>query len=147
MNKNLNARGKSFLAGYICCAVMMLFIAWLVIGGILLAKVTGPMAKLSVLKDDYVYSFEASPYNTDYHNEEYKEYNDYANSLINSEDNMVSWFFGMNSMVRVLIMLLCTAPYIILIYIIYEVVSGIKTQKKQKKMEAKYVTRRDLKRD
>lgn len=97
-------------------AITMLVLLWAMLSVGFLAKITGPAVKLFIVKDNYVYSQQyASPNNYDAKDEAYKEYNDYANSLINSEDVVISTFFKADSLQRLAIIGIAIIPFAIIV--------------------------------
>ncbi len=96
--------------------IVLVVLLWTILSIGFLAKITGPAVKLYIVKDNYVYSQQyASPNNYDAKDDAYREYNDYANSLINSEDVVISKFFKADSLQKLLILGVVITPFIIII--------------------------------
>ena len=96
--------------------IVLVVLLWAMLSIGFLAKITGPAVKLYIVKDNYVYSKQyASPNNYDAKDEAYRDYNDYANSLINSEDVVISTFFKADSLQKILILGVAIIPFIIII--------------------------------
>ena len=97
-------------------AITMLVLLWAMLSIGFLAKITGPAVKLFIVKDNYVYSQQhGNPRNYDAKDEAYKEYNDYANSLINSEDVVISTFFKADSLQRLAMIGIAIIPFVIIV--------------------------------
>lgn len=97
-------------------AIVLVVLLWTIFSISFLAKITGPSLKLFIVKDNYVYSQQyASPNNYDAKDDAYREYNDYANSLINSEDVVISTFFKADSLQKLLIFGVVITPFIIIV--------------------------------
>ena len=96
--------------------IVLVVLLWAMLSIGFLAKITGPAVKLYIVKDNYVYSQQhGNPSNYDAKDETYREYNDYANSLINSEDVVISTFFKADSLQKILILGVAIIPFIIII--------------------------------
>ena len=96
--------------------IVLVVLLWAMLSIGFLAKITGPAVKLYIVKDNYVYSQQyASPNNYDAKDEAYREYNDYANSLINSEDVVISTFFKADSLQRLAIIGIAIIPFAIIV--------------------------------
>ena len=97
-------------------AITMLVLLWAMLSVGFLAKITGPAVKLFIVKDNYVYSQQhGNPSNYDAKDNAYREYNDYANSLINSEDVVISTFFKADSLQRLAIIGIAIIPFAIIV--------------------------------
>ena len=96
--------------------IVLVVLLWAMLSIGFLAKITGPAVKLYIVKDNYVYSQQhGNPSNYDAKDEAYREYKDYANSLINSEDVVISTFFKADSLQKILILGVAIIPFIIII--------------------------------
>lgn len=96
--------------------IVLVVLLWAMLSVGFLAKITGPAVKLFIVKDNYVYSQQhGNPSNYDAKDDAYREYNDYANSLINSEDVGISTFFKADSLQKILILGVAIIPFIIII--------------------------------
>lgn len=109
---------------------LVLLVIWLIMGAKFLGKVLGPIGNLCVLKDNYQYAMESNPYNTEYRDEMYKLYNDYATSLVNSSDKQIANFFSQNILVKLLIVCVAILPYVVVIYCIYKKIQAIRLRRK-----------------
>lgn len=97
-------------------AITMLVLLWAMLSVGFLAKITGPSLKLFIVKDNYVYVQQhGNPNNYDAKDKAYKEYNDYANSLINSEDVVISTFFKADSLQKLAMFGVAIIPFIIIV--------------------------------
>lgn len=98
-----------------------LYIGWMLLAGMFIAKVTGPSVNMFILSDNHVYAQENySDSAWEKKDEAFIEYNSYANELINSEDDIVSFFFSQNILVKLVLYASAFAPYVILAMFIYE---------------------------
>mgnify|MGYP004629047307 CR=1 FL=1 len=96
--------------------IVLVVLLWTILSIGFLAKITGPSLKLFIVKDNYVYSQQyASPNNYDVKDDAYREYNDYANSLINSEDVVISTFFKADSLQKLAMFGVAIIPFIIIL--------------------------------
>lgn len=96
--------------------IVLVVLLWTILSIGFLAKITGPAVKLYIVKDNYVYSQQYSnPNNYDAKDKAYEEYNDYANSLVNSKDVVISKFFKADSLQKLLILGVVITPFIIIV--------------------------------
>ena len=96
-------------------AFLMLFVAWTVLSGMFLYKIAGPTLDLIVVKDNYNYSQEyGNPQNWDSKNESYSNYNDYVNSLINSDDAVVSFYAQQSGIIKMVMLLGAIVPFFLI---------------------------------
>lgn len=113
--KNSKRKGKMKLRKDMLTIVLVVLL-WTILSIGFLAKITGPAVKLYIVKDNYVYVQQhGNPNNYDAKDKAYEEYNDYANSLINSEDVVISTFFKVDSLQKLLILGVVITPFIIVI--------------------------------
>ncbi len=109
-----------------------LYIGWMLLAGMFITKVTGPSVKLFVLRDNNAYVQESySDAAWEKKDQAYLDYNSYSNELINSEDDIVSFFFNQNILVQLIVYASAFAPYIILIVFLYD------CHEEDKKMKSK----------
>lgn len=114
-NSKKTRKGKMKLRNDMLTIVLVVLL-WAMLSISFLAKITGPAVKLYIVKDNYVYSQQhGNPSNYDAKDDAYREYNDYANSLINSEDVGISTFFKADSLQKILILGVAIIPFIIII--------------------------------
>ena len=119
--RHLKREVKGFLAA--------MFLVWLVLGGIMLNKVLAPSVKMYFLQDNHVYAQRyVNPSNWEAKDEAYLSYNEYANTLINNEDDIISWFFNLNKIVKLLIIAVSIAPFCISIVYVYNVIENFFTK-------------------
>ena len=96
--------------------IVLVVLLWAMLSIGFLAKITGPAVKLYIVKDNYVYSQQhGNPSNYDAKDDAYREDNDYANSLINSEDVVISTFFKADSLQRLAIIGIAIIPFAIIV--------------------------------
>lgn len=96
-------------------AFLMLFVAWTFFSGMFLYKVAGPTLDLIVVKDNYNYSQEyGNPQNWDSKNESYSNYNDYVNSLINSDDGIVSFYAQQSGALKMAMLFGAFVPFFLI---------------------------------
>ena len=113
--KNSKRKGKMKLRKDMLTIVLVVLL-WTILSIGFLAKITGPAVKLYIVKDNYIYSQQhGNPRNYDAKDEAYKEYNDYANSLINSEDVVISTFFKADSLQRLAMIGIAIIPFVIIV--------------------------------
>lgn len=109
-----------------------LYIGWMLLAGMFIAKVTGPSVKLFVLSDNHMYAQESySDAAWEKKDQAYLEYNSYSNELINNEDDIVNFFFNQNTLVKLVIYASAYVPYIILVIFLYD------CHEEDKKMKSK----------
>jgi hypothetical protein len=127
-------------------AILLLFIIWTVVSGIFISKVAGPTVDLAVARDNYSYVEQyGNPSNWEAKDSTYKSYNELANSMINSNDKVLSTYAKQNGGVKMLMLALAFAPYIIIISFIISCIEEDKKEKKRKylKKRARKVVRNE----
>ena len=118
--------------------LLLLFIMWTIYSGIFLTKVIGPSVELWVLSDNYQYSQEfGNPYNRTGEDETFKEYNDYANSLINSDDEVLSFYAQQAGFVKMALITIALVPFIIIISFVVSAHNEEKARKKAKQLKSR----------
>lgn len=131
--KNVKKVVRRKLRGEVRGFLFALFLMWMVIGGVVISKVTVPSIESFILKDNYVFAMEhGNPSNWEEKDEAFAEYNEHSNKLINSDDKIISTFFQQNGLVKVIIIILAFVPYLITIAFIGSIISEFsKRTKKQ----------------
>lgn len=117
-------------------AFLMLFVAWTVLSGMFLYKVAGPTLDLIVVKDNYNYSQEyGNPQNWDSKNESYSNYNDYVNSLINSDDGIVSFYAQQSGALKMAMLIGAFVPFFLIFKFFVETHEEEKRAKKKRALK------------
>lgn len=118
--------------------LLLLFIMWTIYSGIFLTKVIGPSVELWVLSDNYQYAQEfGNPYNRTGEDETFKEYNDYANSLINSDDEVLSFYAQQAGFVKMALITIALVPFIMIISFVVSAHNEEKARKKAKQLKSR----------
>ena len=137
MEKNIKIR-RRHLKGEVKGFLAAMFLVWLVVGGVILSKVLAPSINMLLLQDNHVYTQHyGNPSNWEAKDEAYLSYNEYANTLVNNEDDIVSWFFNLNKLVKAVVIIICFAPFVVTAFCVYNAVDKfvakqIKRIKRQK---------------
>ena len=120
MAKKKNMRGrKRIKKGAVVCLV--LFLAWLGFGLMFFTKTLIPSVNLFLLEDNYTYINENySPSSWEAKDEAYTQYNDYVNSLIESDDKVVSFYASQGALGKLLLNVVAAAPIVITIIFILD---------------------------
>lgn len=127
MKKGTKTRLKGEVRGFLFC----LFLIWTIVGTMFLVKVTPDLATQFILKDNRQYVEEyGNPSNWESKDEAYLQLVEFNNSLINSEDDVTSFFFSQSGVTKLVILLGAVAPYLIIISFVIKA-SDKKTAKKQ----------------
>lgn len=114
MKKTKRTRRMKLRKGML--AITMLVLLWAILSICFFVKIAAPSLKLFIVKDNYVYSQQyGNPSNYDAKDKAYEEYNDYANSLINSEDVVISTFFKADSLQRLAMIGIAIIPFVIIV--------------------------------
>lgn len=118
--------------------LLLLFIMWTIYSGIFLTKVIGPSVELWVLSDNYQYAQEfGNPYNRTGQDEAFKAYNDYANSLINSDDAVLSFYAQQAGFVKMALITIALVPFIMIISFVVSAHNEEKARKKAKQLKSR----------
>lgn len=130
-NKRMKRGTKRKLKGEVRGFLFCLFLIWTIVGTMFLVKVTPDLATQFLLKDNRQYVEEhGNPSNWESRDEAYIQLVEFNNSLINSEDDVTSFFFSQNGVTKLVILLGAVAPYLIIINFVVKA-SDKKTAKKQ----------------
>ena len=136
VRKNTKGKKVRIIKGRL--ALLMLFIMWTIFSGMFLAKVIGPSVELWVLSDKYQYAQEfGNPYNRTGQDEAFKAYNDYANSLINSDDAVLSFYAQQAGFVKMALITIALVPFIIIISFVVSAHNEEKARKKAKQLKSR----------
>ena len=118
--------------------VLLLLAVWLILGTIVAFKVTTPSVNSWILKDNHVYAQQnGNPSNWEAKDKAFNEYNEYSNSLVNSEDAMIGWFFQQNTLVKLVVYIVSIAPLALIAFAIVEEISEFFTKKSDKDTQLK----------
>ena len=116
--KNIRSR-KRIKKGRVVC--LILFLAWLGFGIVFFTKTLVPSVNMFLLEDNYTYINENySPSNWEAKDEAYNSYNDYVNSLIKSDDKVVSFYASQGALGKMALNIIAFAPIGITILFILE---------------------------
>lgn len=130
-NKRMKRGTKRKLKGEVRGFLFCLFLIWTVVGTMFLVKVTPDLATQFLLKDNRQFIEEhGNPSNWESRDEAYLQLVEFNNSLINSEDDVTSFFFSQNGVTKLVILLGAVAPYLIIICFVVKA-SDKKAAKKQ----------------
>ena len=130
-NKRMKRGSKRKLKGEVRGFLFCLFLIWTIVGTMFLVKVTPDLATQFLLKDNRQFIEEhGNPSNWESRDEAYLQLVEFNNSLINSEDDVTSFFFSQNGVTKLVILLGAVAPYLIIINFVVKA-SDKKTAKKQ----------------
>lgn len=111
MKRGSKRRLKGEVRGFLFC----LFLIWTVVGTMFLVKVTPDLATQFILKDNRQFVEEhGNPSNWEAKDEAYNELVAFNNSLINSEDDVTSFFFAKSGVEKLVILVIAIAPYFII---------------------------------
>ena len=115
--RHLKGEVKGFLAA--------MFLIWLIVGGVILSKVLAPSINMLLLQDNSIYTQKyGNPDNWEAKDEAFASYNEYANTLVNSEDDIINWFFNLNKLVKVIVLVASIAPFVIITFYVYNVIDA-----------------------
>ena len=127
MKRGTKRKLKGEVRGFLFC----LFLIWTIVGTMFLVKVTPDLTTQLLLKDNRQFIEEhGNPSNWESRDEAYLQLVEFNNSLINSEDDVTSFFFSQNGVTKLVILLGAVAPYLIIINFVVKA-SDKKTAKKQ----------------
>ncbi|MBQ8379690.1 MAG: hypothetical protein IJX34_02625 [Clostridia bacterium] len=130
-NKRMKRGTKRKLKGEVRGFLFCLFLIWTIVGTMFLVKVTPDLATQFLLKDNRQFIEEhGNPSNWESRDEAYLQLVEFNNSLINSEDDVTSFFFSQNGVTKLVILLGAVAPYLIIINFVVKA-SDKKNAKKQ----------------
>ena len=130
-NKRMKRGNKRKLKGEVRGFLFCLFLIWTIVGTMFLVKVTPDLATQFLLKDNRQYVEEhGNPSNWESRDEAYIQLVEFNNSLINSEDDVTSFFFSQSGVIKLVILLGAVAPYLIIIGFVVKA-SDKKAAKKQ----------------
>lgn len=130
-NKRMKRGSKRKLKGEVRGFLFCLFLIWTVVGTMFLVKVTPDLATQFLLKDNRQFVEEhGNPSNWESRDEAYLQLVEFNNSLINSEDDVTSFFFSQSGVTKLVILLGAVAPYLIIISFVVKA-SDKKAAKKQ----------------
>ena len=130
-NKRMKRGTKRKLKGEVRGFLFCLFLIWTIVGTMFLVKVTPDLATQFLLKDNRQFIEEhGNPSNWESRDEAYLQLVEFNNSLINSEDDVTSFFFSQNGVTKLVILLGAVAPYLIIIGFVVKA-SDKKAAKKQ----------------
>ena len=114
---------------------MILFLAWLGFGIVFFTKTLVPSVNMFLLEDNYTYINENySPSNWEAKDEAYNSYNDYVNSLIKSDDKVVSFYASQGALGKMALNIIAFAPIGITILFILENSDSQKSTSKKYKV-------------
>lgn len=132
MAKKKNIRGrKKIKKGTV--VILLLFLAWLGFGIVFFYKTLVPSVNMFLLEDNYTYINENySPSSWEAKDEAYTQYNDYVNSLIESDDKVVSFYASQGALGKLLLNVVAAAPIVITIIFILDDSDKKKTTSKKK---------------
>lgn len=132
MAKKKNIRGrKKIKKGPV--VGLIVFLAWLGFGIVFFTKTLIPSVNLFLLEDNYTYINENySPSNWEAKDEAYNSYNDYVNSLIKSDDKVVSFYASQGALGKMALNIIAFAPIGITILFILENSDSTKSTSKKK---------------
>ena len=112
---------------------LVFFLAWLGFGIVFFTKTLIPSVNLFLLEDNYTYINENyNPSNWEAKDEAYTQYNDYVNSLIESDDKVVSFYASQGALGKLLLNVVAAAPIVITIIFILDDSDKKKTTSKKK---------------
>lgn len=130
--KNIRSR-KRIKKGRVVC--LILFLAWLGFGIVFFTKTLVPSVNMFLLEDNYTYINENySPSNWEAKDEAYNSYNDYVNSLIKSDDKVVSFYASQGALGKMALNIIAFAPIGITILFILENSDSQKSTSKKYKV-------------
>ena len=120
MAKKKNIRGgKKIKKGRVVC--LILFLAWLGLGIMFFTKTLVPSINLFLLEENRSYiEKNYSPSNWEAKDEAYTQYNDYVNSLIESDDVIISSYASQGALGKLLFNVVAGAPIAIVIIFILD---------------------------
>ena len=128
--RNIRSRRKIKKGAVVC---LILFLAWLGFGIVFFTKTLIPSVNLFLLEDNYTYINENySPSNWEAKDEAYNSYNDYVNSLIKSDDKVVSFYASQGALGKMALNIIAFAPIGITILFILENSDSTKSTSKKK---------------
>lgn len=135
MAKKKNMRGrKRIKKGAVVCLV--LFLAWLGFGLMFFTKTLVPSINMFLLEDNYTYINENySPSSWEAKDEAYTTYKGYVDSLVESDDKVVSFYASQGALGKLLLNVVAAAPIVItIIFLLDDSNSKKSTSKKAYKV-------------
>lgn len=128
--RNIRSRRKIKKGAVVC---LMLFLAWLGFGLMFFTKTLAPSINLFLLEENNTYIQESySPSNWEAKDEAYVQYKDYVDSLIESDDKVVSFYASQGALGKLLLNVVAAAPIVITIIFILDDSDKKKTTSKKK---------------
>ena len=115
--------------------LLLVFLAWLGLGIMFFTKTLVPSINLLLLEENNTYIQENyNPSNWEAKDEAYTQYNDYVNSLIESDDNIVSFYASKGALGKLLLNVVAGAPIAITIIFLLDDSNSKKTTSKKYKV-------------
>lgn len=116
--RNIRSRRKIKKGAVVC---LILFLAWLGFGIVFFTKTLIPSVNLFLLEDNYTYINENySPSNWEAKDEAYTSYKGYVDSLIESDDVIISTYASQGALGKLLFNVVAGAPIAIVIIFILD---------------------------
>ena len=116
--RNIRSRRKIKKGAVVC---LILFLAWLGFGIVFFTKTLIPSVNLFLLEDNYTYINENySPSNWEAKDEAYTSYKGYVDSLIESDDVIISTYASQGGLGKLLFNVVAGAPIAIVIIFILD---------------------------
>lgn len=133
MAKKRNVRSRKLKIKKGRVVILLLFLAWLGLGIMFFTKTLIPSVNLFLLEDNYTYINENySPSSWEAKDEAYTQYESYVNSLIESDDKVVSFYASQGALGKLLLNVVAGAPIAIAIIFILDDSDKNKTTSKKK---------------
>lgn len=115
-NKRVKKVTKTRLKGEVRGFLFAWFLVWLILSSIFLVKIVPASINVLILQDNRQFIEESyKPTDLEARDEAYTQLVDYNNSLINSDDAMISFFFSKTIIVKLVLFFIALAPYFIII--------------------------------
>ena len=132
MAKKRNVRSrKKIKKGAVVC--LMLFLAWLGLGIMFFTKTLVPSINLLLLEENNTYIQENyNPSNWEAKDEAYLHYKDYVDSLVESDDKIVSFYASKGALGKMVLNIIALAPIVITIIFLLDDSNSKKSTSKKK---------------
>lgn len=94
-------------------AVKIIYIVWIIIGTLFILKLSHPLITRSQLQENYYKTYEEKIDGNSYSKIAYHTYKDYDNSLKESDDPIYHFYFNLNRIIQIFIIVIALFPYIL----------------------------------
>ncbi len=123
--------------------LLVLFIGWTLLAGMFIQKTFVPSMELFFNRLDSVHAQTEieGPYAYKAQDEAYNAYANYTSELINSEDDIISFYAQQNCLVKLLLFGSALIPFGLIIWFVYTIIQEEKRERKAKRSRKTHSTK------